>query len=421
MAITHPERPATDPDARKATPETEHHDSGARYGISQIGAFDHVPATGYREYWYPALLAREVGKRPKLVKLLGEEVVFFRGKDRRVVALDDRCPHRGARLSLGRCEYEGTISCPYHGFTYDETGVCVAAITAGPDSPLAGKLRTRHYPTGEVRGVVFVWMGQTEPVPLEEDVPEELFDPSWAVFKWVNEWPVNWSISTLENAGDAHDSYLHRVRFRRFFSFAYFSNWRQSTAHWSGTRVVEEGEKHIGIAYTGVGPQQAYYPLLGKKWPQHVWWRFLPIKWGEKNHTGKPYNFTYRLPSIVQIDIFDFVHMRWGVPIDKHHTRMFYFGLRRAPGRWRNWLARLYLATVYRYQMVQGANELEDVPVLRELDPDAPQKLGANDRGIIFWRRRMPYKSRDAQRVWKKKDADQADADTPIPVGPANG
>ena len=36
------------------------------------------------------------------------------------------------------------------------------------------------------------------------------------------------------------------------------------------------------------------------------------------------------------------------------------------------------------------------------LDPSAPQKLGINDRAIIYWRRRLPLKSRDNLRLWKK-------------------
>ena len=100
------------------------------YGASQVGPHDYVPMLGYREYWYPAIQANKVGKRPVRVKMLGEELVFFRGKGGKVAALWDRCPHRGALLSYGRCEFEGTISCPYHGYTYDETGTCVAALTA---------------------------------------------------------------------------------------------------------------------------------------------------------------------------------------------------------------------------------------------------------------------------------------------------
>jgi len=36
------------------------------------------------------------------------------------------------------------------------------------------------------------------------------------------------------------------------------------------------------------------------------------------------------------------------------------------------------------------------------LHPGAPQKPGANDRAISYWRRRMPLKSRDNVRLWKQ-------------------
>ncbi|MGH9697524.1 MAG: Rieske 2Fe-2S domain-containing protein, partial [Bryobacteraceae bacterium] len=63
---------------------------------TSLSMFQLVPELGYREYWYPALLARSVGKRPKKVVMLGEELVFFRGESGKVVAFWDRCPHRGA-------------------------------------------------------------------------------------------------------------------------------------------------------------------------------------------------------------------------------------------------------------------------------------------------------------------------------------
>ena len=396
--------------------EPEHEERIARQGFSQIGVFDHVPVLGYREYWYPALAARSVGKKPVPVKLLGEELVFFRSRHRQIVAFWDRCPHRGARLSAGKCEFHGTLSCPYHGYTFDETGTCVAALTEGPDSGLTGKLKARTFPTTQVRGVVFVWMGETAPVPIEEDVPEEFFDPTWAVNTYVATWPANWAI-TIENSADSHDSYLHRARLRRFFILGALSNFRQIPAYFKGTRVVEEGPKHIGIAPVGLGPQHAYYPLLGREWPQHVWWRLLPALRTGKTHSGKPYYDSYRLPGIIRVDLGNRVHMRWPVPLDREKTRMFTFGLVLAPGRWQQLWAKLFFHTVHRYQIMKGVNELEDVPVLSGVDPYAPQKLGANDRAIIFWRRRMPWKSRDAQRLWKRdKEAPEDAKPTPVSV-----
>ena len=83
---------------------------------------------GFRNYWYPACRSKEVRERkPKAMKLLGDEVVFLR-RNGKAYALADECPHRGTRLSRGKYEFPGTdtISCRYHGWTYDVTnGNCV--------------------------------------------------------------------------------------------------------------------------------------------------------------------------------------------------------------------------------------------------------------------------------------------------------
>src|SRR5262245_18514272 len=76
------------------------------YGASQIGPFDYCPKLGFREYWYPGIEARKVQGRPVSLKMLGDDLVLFRDTAGKVVALSDWCPHRGARLSLGVCEFE---------------------------------------------------------------------------------------------------------------------------------------------------------------------------------------------------------------------------------------------------------------------------------------------------------------------------
>src|SRR5262245_26962007 len=95
---------------------------------------DGVPALGFRNYWYPALGSGALGRKPRRVTMLGENVVLFR-ESGKLFALQDRCAHRGARLSLGRCEFPstGTITCSYHGWTYDgRTGQCLAKLMEGP-------------------------------------------------------------------------------------------------------------------------------------------------------------------------------------------------------------------------------------------------------------------------------------------------
>ena len=141
---------------------------------------------------------------------MGEDIVFFRDTEGKTVALRDLCAHRGAKLSLGVCHFPGTVSCPYHGWTYNSEGRCVAALVEGPQShiPKTGaQIPTKR--VREFRGIVWVWIGDGEPVPLEEDIPEEFLDPQVTVFIDVRTWPVNWR-PLIENAIDGHAPYVHR-------------------------------------------------------------------------------------------------------------------------------------------------------------------------------------------------------------------
>ena len=56
-----------------------------------------------RDQWYAAAWSTELGDRPLARHILGERVVFFRQPDGVIGALEDRCPHRMAPLSMGEC------------------------------------------------------------------------------------------------------------------------------------------------------------------------------------------------------------------------------------------------------------------------------------------------------------------------------
>src|SRR5438309_4372798 len=61
--------------------------------------------------------------QPVGARLLDEDLVLWRvGED--VHVWRDLCVHRGARLSLGSVQ-DGTLTCPYHGWTYGGDGRCV--------------------------------------------------------------------------------------------------------------------------------------------------------------------------------------------------------------------------------------------------------------------------------------------------------
>ena len=401
-------------------------DGAGRYvprGASGIGVHDMVPELGYREYWYPAVEDKLIGRKPVALRLLDDQVVFFRDTENKVAALTDTCPHRGAFLSggigkgMGNSEFKGFITCPYHGYTYDGKGQCVAALTDGPESKLRSKLFARHYPTQTHAGVVYIWMGVTEPVPLEEDLPEEFFDPGVEIQTYVKIWPMNWSL-TMENSRDSHNSKIHRGGIRRFFSRALFG---KLPAFWEGTDITEEGDNYICIApRVRQNVEQGYFPGLGKKWPQHMWWRFRgrgrvnPVNQQKNAFNNSRPGGLYRLPSIACPSARGrSQHLRYFTPIDADNTRMFTFTMKRVKN---NVLKRLWWKFYYHTWYVyfgapQTTNEKEDFPIqaVGALDPHSAQKLGATDAAIIFWRRRMPWKSRDAIRIWGKNRIDAAE------------
>ncbi len=53
----------------------------------------------------------------RAVKTVIGEIGLFRTEDDRVFALDNLCPHKGARLSLGFIEGD-LVTCPFHGWQY---------------------------------------------------------------------------------------------------------------------------------------------------------------------------------------------------------------------------------------------------------------------------------------------------------------
>ena len=404
----------------------QHTNGSSRYvpkGASGIGIHDFVPELGYREYWYPAVEDKRIGRRPVALGLLGDQVLFFRDTKGEVAALSDVCPHRGAFLSggtgkgPGNYEFKGYITCPYHGYTFDGQGQCVAALTDGPDSKLQPKIQARHFPTRTHRGVVYIWMGETEAVPLEEDLPEEFFDPEVSIESYVKIWPMNWSL-TMENSRDSHNSKIHRGGIRRLINGEIFN---KLPAFWEGTVITEEGDNYICITpRVRRDTFRGYFPQLGKKWPQHDWWRFKgqsrtdPLREQKQAFNNTRPGGLYRLPSIAcPSSRRRNQHLRYFTPIDANNTRMFSFTMRRTgtnPLKRLMWKAYYNVWYVY-FGAPQNTNEREDLPVQAygAMDPRQTQKLGATDAAIIFWRRRMPWKSRDAQRLWGESKAAAAE------------
>ncbi len=165
---------------------------------------------GFRNHWYPALFNHELsGDEPQVVKLLGERIIVRRVEGQ-VCALEDRCAHRRVPLSAKiECYTKDTITCWYHGFTYSfRTGKLVHVLTE-PGCALVGKMGIKTYPVREAQGMVFVFIGDSEPPALEEDVPPGFLDQDLATKGIRRAVKSNWRLGA-ENGFDTTHIYIHR-------------------------------------------------------------------------------------------------------------------------------------------------------------------------------------------------------------------
>jgi phthalate 4,5-dioxygenase len=120
-----------------------------------------------RRYWIPALLGREIEEpdgAPVRVRLLGEDLLAFRDSDGRVGLVDEYCPHRRASLFFGRNEECG-LRCVYHGWKFDVAGACVDMMNEPEENDFKHKVRLAAYPTCELGGIVWAYLGPAERIP----------------------------------------------------------------------------------------------------------------------------------------------------------------------------------------------------------------------------------------------------------------
>ncbi|WP_436697593.1 Rieske 2Fe-2S domain-containing protein [Nocardioides sp. BYT-33-1] len=276
---------------------------------------------GFRDYWYPVMWAEQVGKKPVPVELLGERIVLVREKDR-IFGLHDRCPHRGVPLSLGRRQYEGTISCPYHGWTYQlDSGRMCAALTDGPDSPINNKVSVSTYPVEQRLGLVWIYVGDAQGddvPPVERDIPDELLDND---FVMGGRWDIregNWRFAAENGFDEGHAKYLHNTALWRLFKVM---------PAWNMTRIVEEDGWLIRVQ--DEVHWEAEFPGLGT-WTNKRWWKRMPLpdapgKGKRVNPVIKGLNIpgfvSFRLPGLLRVAYPEFIHFEWYVPVNEDQVR----------------------------------------------------------------------------------------------------
>jgi len=112
--------------------------------------------TYIRNVWYVVAWTTEMEDGKPLGRTVIEEpVVIWRGADGDLVAMEDRCPHRHAPLSLGRLDGD-EIQCMYHGLKFSKQGSCTHVPGTDITPP---NCEVKTYPVAEKHDWIWVWMG----------------------------------------------------------------------------------------------------------------------------------------------------------------------------------------------------------------------------------------------------------------------
>jgi nitrite reductase/ring-hydroxylating ferredoxin subunit len=114
--------------------------------------------------WIPVALSADIESGTSAGTLVnGEERVVWRDDKGEAHVWEDRCPHRGMRMSFGFVRGDH-IACLYHGWRYDTGGQC-RYIPAHPDLEVPKTIKVPTFAATERAGII--WMAPEGADPSE--------------------------------------------------------------------------------------------------------------------------------------------------------------------------------------------------------------------------------------------------------------
>jgi len=303
--------------------------------------------------WWPVAANWMVTDKPLGLTRLGEQIAIWRDTDGSVHCVEDRCPHRGARLSMG-WNLGDRIACWYHGIEVGGDGV-VKNVPAVANCPLVGE-KIKSYPCFERMGGIFVWFGDELHQEADEfDLPEEFVSDEWATMLCTAHWKCNW-LYAVDNVMDPmHGAYLHAI---------------------SHSMAEGDREAKMQIDKTDTGF------IFGKSDQRDV--NFDWIEWGD---TGA---FWLRVSPLPYRQAAgpggNFGIMGFVTPIDAENCRVFFWRARKVQGWQRDvwkFMYRHKLETLH-WDVLE-----QDRVILGAMDPDARDRefLYQHDTGLARMRR----------------------------------
>jgi phenylpropionate dioxygenase-like ring-hydroxylating dioxygenase large terminal subunit len=166
-----------------------------------------VRAMFLRNCWYAAGWSRDFDAETLYaLNILSEPIVVYRTADGAPVALQDRCCHRFAPLSMGRLEGEN-LRCMYHGLKFAPSGRCVEIPG---ETKIPPQVKVRSYLTRDKHSIAWIWMGD----PARADtalIPNfvGVDDPQWAMRPGRMDYKANYALINENLLDLSHIAFLH--------------------------------------------------------------------------------------------------------------------------------------------------------------------------------------------------------------------
>ena len=98
---------------------------------------DEMLRTGLLNQWYLVCRSSQVTDKPIRITRLNRDIALWRDAGGVAHAVEDFCPHRGARFSMG-IVVGNDLACKYHGLTVNGDGV-VTSVPPVHSCPLVGQ------------------------------------------------------------------------------------------------------------------------------------------------------------------------------------------------------------------------------------------------------------------------------------------